>query len=74
LVPAATGSRSSAHCSSHPSWTITGLKFRCTSYPAATKSSMAAMRSLILEVRMSTCRDTSAGISENLTRVPPCGS
>ena len=53
---------------------MTGLKLRCTSYPAATKSSMAAIRSAILEVRMSTCLETSSGIMENLTRVPPLGS
>lgn len=35
---------------------------------------MAAMRSAIFEVRMSTRRDACAGIRLNRTRVPPLGS
>ena len=53
---------------------MTGEKFRCTSYPAATKSLTAAMRSSIRDVRMSTSVLMRRGISEKRRRVLRCGS
>jgi hypothetical protein len=46
-----------------------GDRFRCTSYPACTKSSIAAMRSGIELVQMSSSFASRSGMSENRMRV-----
>lgn len=52
----------------------TGERLKCTSYPASRKSAAAPIRSATGEVRTSSSRASSGGISENRMRVRPRGS